>query len=242
MNQIINDDWHNCYDDGCQGWAIKAIAEGRKTQTRRVIQPQPPSHLAVGKDPDLARNGQNVWAWLTREANVVQSHIKCPYGVVGDLLYCREAYCHGIEWDDTKPSEVDPLCGGNDIWYFADGPRPSEGWGKKRPAISMPKWVARYRLKITDITVQRVQDINEEDAIAEGMQYHHYTVEEQPMPRGENEPEGYWFCEPRRDLHLAFGSAKAAFADVWDSINAKKGYGWNAANPWVWAITFERLK
>jgi hypothetical protein len=83
---------------------------------------------------------------------------------VGDLLWVKESYCHGIEWDDCEPSEVDPLCGGNDIWYFADGKRPTEGWGKKRSLKSMPKWVAREWLEVVSVQVERLQDISSGEA------------------------------------------------------------------------------
>jgi len=69
---------------------------------------------------------------------------------VGDLLWVRETWAAGVEWDDEKPSEIDPLCGGNDIWYLADGKK-TEGYGKTRRSRFMPKWAARIWLEITKV-------------------------------------------------------------------------------------------
>lgn len=86
---------------------------------------------------------------------------------VGDHLWVRENYAVGVEWDDEKPSEIDPLCGGADIWYMADGPKPAM-YGKTRPSIFMPRWASRITLEVTGVRVGRVQDISEEDVLSEG--------------------------------------------------------------------------
>ena len=217
---------------------VMAIREGRKTVTRRVISENDCWRNGLSKkhnvvsldaaypvtdgislrvpyrhknDPDC--EGSNCGAW----------RVYLRWGK-GDLLWVKESYCHGIEWDDCKPSEVDPLCGGNDIWYFADGERPTEGWGKKRSSRFMPKWVARTWLEVVSVRPERVQDITEEDAIAEGI-----CVDE---VRGR--------YQTAKGIGAYAGNARLAFRWLWDSINAKRGYLWQS-NPWVWRIEFKRV-
>jgi len=184
---------------------VKARQEGRKTVTRRVIKPQPEVFDNAGY-PDYVC-------------------LKHRYQV-GDLLWLKESYCHGIEWDDCKPSEVDPLCGGNDIWYFADGERPTEGWGKKRSSRFMPKWVARTWLEVVSVRPERVQDITDEDAIKEGIR----TVQ---LPNKVTLYHISTWPDP-----MAADTPRGAFRNLWDSINGKRGYLW-ASNPWVWRIEFK---
>jgi hypothetical protein len=82
----------------------------------------------------------------------------------------------------------------------------------------MPRWASRINLEITDVRVERLQDITEDDAVAEGVQY---FITSGKMTRSEM-------------------SMRSAFADLWDSINFKRGYGWDT-NPWVWVVEFKRL-
>lgn len=90
-------------------------------------------------------------------------------------------------------------------------------WKRKIPAIHMPRWASRIQLEITDVRIQRVQDISNADAIAEGIA-DPASIEEAP----------------------AVDEARAGFRDLWDSINEKRGFGWDA-NPLVWALTFKRI-
>ena len=101
-------------------------------------------------------------------------------------------------------------------------------WKRKIPAIHMPRWASRILLEITDVRVQRVQDISEEDAIAEGIR---------ELPLQEREPGAGWCADPLGNPTLHYRTPRAAFAALWDSINEGRGFGWNA-NPWVWAVTF----
>jgi hypothetical protein len=93
--------------------------------------------------------------------------------------------------------------------------------GKWRPSIFMPRWASRITLKITDVRVERLQDISEDSAMAEGAQKYGET------------PDG--------ELLFDVGSYRYGFKLLWDSINAKRGYGWDA-NPYVWVIEFRRVE
>jgi hypothetical protein len=90
----------------------------------------------------------------------------------------------------------------------------------------MPRWASRLTIRITDVRVQRVQEITEEDAIAEGITGPHMV--------------GYRAFRVPEDSKPRYSRAEAAFEVLWDSINAKRGYSWEG-NPWVWAISFERV-
>jgi len=192
---------------------IRARREGRKSVTRRIILPQPEVFDNAGR-PDYSCLSDPKRNWQ-----------------VGDLLWVKETYCHGVEWDDCKPSKVDLLCGGNDIWYFADGPRPTEGWGKKRSAMFMPKWAARSWDEIVSIRVEQLWEITEEDAIREGISGYsahgggtHFN------------PVMIYPAFPEKGG--GFSTAKEAYECLWDSIDAKRGYPWDT-NWWVFRIEFK---
>lgn len=167
---------------------VKAILDGSKTQTRRVIKPQP---IWIG-DPSVQ--------FKTQDCNP-KGIIKCPYGQPGDRLWVREKFSY-----PTGYSYV----GG--IWYWADGQPDKGDWIKPKPSIHMPRWASRITLEVVSVRVERLQDISESDSRAEGVRY----SEEEIRP---------YTC---------------AFVDLWDSINAKLGYGWDV-NPWVWVVEFKRV-
>ena len=192
---------------------VRAILDGRKTQTRRVITAK------AGCD----YHGYEGWReykdglWQYKSTHGWGNPIKCPYGVVGGKLWVRETWCAGVEWDDEKPSEIDPLCGGNDILYLASGKK-TEGYGKTRPNIFMPKWATRLWLEITGTRAERVREIDAEEAEKEGTR----------RPKR--------LCPDRHDEYIL-----GRFQKLWDSINAKRGYGWDV-NPWVWVVEFRKVK
>ncbi len=182
------------------------------------------------------------------------AEIKCPYGVPGDRLWVRETWWHLVQptqemigFDDGTVK----LRSGSTV--LATPPTIGHGgygfaW-KHRPSIFLPRWASRLTLEITDVRVQRVQGISEEDAVAEGIQVFGATPAEilgamlatmKPVTRR---------AFLASALAVALGLADVlirrraltnseAFAILWDRINAKRGYGWQA-NPWVWAITFK---
>lgn len=204
------------------GPMVRAILDGSKTQTRRVV--KRPHIVTEAECFELAD------CWLDRDGNVWPAdyeHLQdaCPYGVPGDLLYVRET------WQDWCPLWEGSWCGhgtkegmaaDHEVYYRADPPEAWKRGGPKkwRPSIHQPKWASRLWLRVTDVRVERVQDITNEDARAEG------------CPGGPH-VDGYSEGNPADPYE--------EFAHLWDSINEKRGYGWNE-NPWTWAVTFERAE
>jgi hypothetical protein len=200
------------------GPMVRAILEGRKTQTRRVVQPQPKVVHALYDDASLETN------CIFRNGD---QRIHCPYGAPGDRLWVRETF--GFEFTQRWKGEQglsspDRL---TNMVYAAsqkfpimvnDDFRAEFSDMKWRPSIHMWRRVSRITLEITEVRVQRIQEINTTDAASEGA-----------------------LLDDSCDYKGAVGHSQlVGFQKLWDSINAKRGFGWDA-NPWVWAITFKRL-
>ncbi|WPZ05618.1 hypothetical protein [Pelagerythrobacter marinus] len=188
---------------------VRALLDGRKTQTRRLIKPAPFID-SMGNFCAPDRKGK-IWNWgqnidgspCTR--NFVK---KMPYAP-GDRLYVREAFAvSGIGWG-KKPSQAR----GGRVHYRTD---PDHGWqpywGPWNPSIHMPRWASRLTLLVTDVRVQRVAEISEEDAIAEGAEY--------SFIRG------------------AAISQRRMFELLWNSLHDRPGQRWED-NPWVVAVRFD---
>lgn len=202
---------------------VRALLEGRKTQTRRVVKPQP-HHGPVGQIVNL---GGAEWAMDDGDLSGLWT---CPYGAPGDLLIVREAWSAEARWDFAPPQDIKP---GSPIYYLAGGGGEEaipECAGRVRSSIHMPRWASRLTLEITDVRVERLQSISEADAIAEG-------IEDVTSEVASGDP-SVRFWKRYRDggwngyVDVAVGS----YASLWTSIN---GPGSWAANPWVWALTFK---
>lgn len=199
------------------GPMVRAILDGRKTQTRRVVKPQPTSReqmrgfrldwLDHGVEPDRQRYG------ITSSV-VDGAEIVCPYGGPGQRLWVRET------WGRIEAMSTDIR---DSLVYRADGDTPAMA-GYWRPSIHMPRWASRITLEIEAVWCERVQDITEANAMAEGVER---------IELGPHEIAGL-------PVHPMTSSYAAAFATLWDSINGTK-YPW-ASNPWIWAITFKRIE
>jgi hypothetical protein len=215
---------------------VKAILEGRKTQTRRVIKPQPPEDEYIhgpevyepairGKDGEL-EPGTPVYGIYGEEWG-----IKCPY-VPGMTLWVRETWYYESHMYD--PSEGEALYR---YVYKADNPDypvdvgvGEHGW---KPSIHMPREAARLFLRVKNVWVERLQEINDDDVEAEGAA----GIHDWDCTHGYNL---YANFHPDQSCRCGDGSPQETFARLWDSIYAKRGYGWNA-NPWVWVVEFERM-
>jgi len=178
---------------------VRALLDGRKTQTRRVLKPQPNA------------------SWGLIDLQRAAALATCKYAP-GDRLWVREAWRVDAEWDDCPPREFD---GADAIHYEADGEQRLHLWGnpftpgRLRSPIHMSRWASRLTLLVTDVRVQRVQEISEEDAEAEGAR----PAFSFPGWEGvSSRPRYYW-----------------GFHELWNSIH---GPGAWEANPWVAAISF----
>lgn len=185
------------------GPMVLAILEGRKSQTRRVIKPQPKHRL-------IDASSNNAGDWYDTNGIGPGEPILCPYGERGQWLWVRETWgpCEGgliyaadegANWKRVKPDD-----------------------GKWHPSIFMPRLACRLTLEIAVVRVERLQDISEEDAKAEGLRL---------LPGG-----GYGTDEP----FTAENSARDAFRELWDRLNKRRGFGWSV-NPWIWVIEFKRV-
>ena len=201
---------------------VRAILDGRKTQTRRVA-----------KNVHLDSRYRAKWKAVRKHTEVsidtpaAMLGEVCPYGQPGDRLWVREAWQGPlVPWnrapelfEDSRPFECPEYCeyradGGTAPVFMNADDEERQGW---RPSIHMPRWASRITLEITDVRVERLQDISEEDAKAEGVM-------------GEKEAAAadlQWYDKPRR-----------AFRFLWQSINGPDSWG---ANPWVWVIEFKRI-
>ncbi len=251
------------------GPMVRAILEGRKTMTRRVLKKQP------YRSPH-----DNCWEWNgwggADDGPIMAGRFgqflieQCPYGQPGDRLWVRETW---VELMHTSPgSDMPELCEGDKLmepatsyvgadgetrWTysgrviayratskveFCDGDgfigemANKEDMPRWKPSIFMPRWASRIMLEITSILVERVQDITEEDAKAEcsnreaayddpDLKYESTCGEDRGAGAG-------YFC-PR--------SYVDGFRNLWDSINSKRGFGWDA-NPYVWVVGFRRVQ
>jgi len=204
---------------------VRALLEGRKTQTRRVMKPRPPGDLM-----HVVRLTSRAFFRFYGDDHSAFAY-DCPYGQPGDRLWVRETfYCDDFRYPDGPKDELrerleyraDHRCAN---WEAGCPCRDDQGRGGWRPSIHMPRWASRITLEVTDVRVERLQDISEEDAKAEGAEFHD----------GREVGHSGW----RHDCHHGFvyATAREGFAALWDSINGPDSW---KANPWVWAITFSR--
>lgn len=227
---------------------VRAILDGRKTQTRRVVKL---IQLAEDHGKPMLETGWNDTSYAPnpclkvtfdgngeKDTQTTHRHF-CPYGNVGDRLWVREACRFGEEWNDTKPSDVPPHAWNTKgemhgvIRYEADG-GDLEGWGKLRPGMFMPRWASRIDLEIVTVRVERVQDISDADAVAEG-----WPAATEKIGCCKSDPPCTYDNVTKGQYAAALGDDSAIewFAELWDSIN---GAGSWESNPWVWVIDFKR--
>lgn len=200
---------------------VRAILDGRKTQTRRLAK-----HF---NDPELFcqyvhENAPGEFiGWVSEKAPDLDfskrmypkgSGIFCPYGMPGDQLWVREAF--GRLQDEDGGGYV----------YRADLDPDGDSWIKQpwKPSIHMPREASRITLEIKSIRVERIQGISKEDAIDEGVFFNDILDGWQT----DNEGRNFHGSDPR-----------ISFEGLWSSINGPKSWG---ENPWVWVIEFEKLK
>ena len=192
---------------------VRAILGGRKTQTRRVIKPQPLNVVDDDKALAYAMSGSSPLV-----GRFLSEVIKDATYAVGDILLVWETWarreCEGL----LREGRCYPVSCDCRYAYRAD--YDTTALFKWRPSTHMPRAAARIFLRVTDVRAERLGDISGDDVLAEGVE------------NGKSNPTmGVRWQNMQR----------MAFAELWDSINAKHGYGWDA-NPWCWVYEFERIK
>lgn len=236
------------------GPIVVATIEGRKTQTRRLVRALP---NGLAPQCYVGRNGER-WTFTGGDRAGDAHGLRCPYGASEDRLWVKEAWGVGTRphpahgWIDGLEYKADALAGDDALPLREVAPPEGvslsdfEGKGWRSPRF-MPRWASRLTLEITEIRVQRLQDISEEDARGEGVELP--CVVDADCPPGKGRPliRLTGPCPPIRYLADPRAASiadmrRAEFASLWDSINGKRLVGgqpatWKA-NPWVWAISY----
>lgn len=203
---------------------VRAILAGTKTQTRRVVKPPRNRPAFV-----LLDHGNGWWPYQSDDGESelcddgMEHPYTCPYGKPGDRLWVREAFMHEPA-DYCWEASVSIPCRPASTVYRADFPdsRPGEGW---KPSIHMPRCASRITLEVTAVRVERLQDISEADAVAEGVELERYVpVSDSAGMHASGE------AEPTDPVH--------EYRDLWESINGPNSWD---ANPWVWVVEFKRV-
>lgn len=204
---------------------VRAILDGRKTQTRRVLNPQPTENEF---EPQLLHFMRGLKSFTFDKSNPQRA---CPFGAPGDRLWVRE------NWHPDPP-----VNGKWDYYGFTDGElynfdqlpkkykKPKHviyqaSWNgsplKWCPSIHMFRWASRITLEVTAVRVERLKDISEEDAKAEGADNNHARI----------------FTAFKSSIANVY---RRNFGLLWNSLNESRGFGWDA-NPWVWVVEFKRV-
>lgn len=190
------------------GKMVRAILDGRKTQTRRVLDPQP-EYTASDEVVVFADGSRSI----------------CPFGQPGDRLWVRET------WTTRYCTQEEDGVQGDVPVFRADYEYDSSEvcW---TPSIHMPRWACRLVLEVTDLRVERLQEISEEDAKAEGSAF---TCNQCGNDLDSEEgAEVHWMCDVLDEESFVYG-----FKRIWNSCTPKKPWD---SNPWVWVVTFKRLE
>ncbi|EPS2508384.1 TPA: hypothetical protein J6O35_001192 [Escherichia coli] len=189
---------------------VRAILEGRKTQTRRPVKNVGADNYLVISKPTKKRNGVYI------HVMDAPKHGLCPFGNVGDRIWVRETF-NAFWLDNDVIQEIkngvslaSKLC--DYKADYSDSSNLAEGW---TPSIHMPRWASRILLEITDVRVERLHDMSEADAKAEGAS-----------------PATYKITPPEAVYRVGFG-------DIWRGIYGQENW---LSNPWVWVIEFKRIQ
>lgn len=205
---------------------VRAILDGRKTVTRRVVKPQFAADAIPVEMPATDPAGgwvvpghSGVW-WCDAAANPDDVR-RCPYGQPGDRLWVRETFsgpwCMEAQ-DGISAAPPSKWGESSRIWYWADGEPAYGDWTRPRPSIRMPRWASRITIEVTGVRVEALQDIDLADALAEGISDTGALI----LDSAGNEQ----------------GGPIAEYAVLWEQIN---GTGSWYANPFVWCVSFSRV-
>ncbi len=211
---------------------VKAILDDRKTKTRRIN-----GLKKINENPDDYRYEcfYEGFALFVEKKYELPFLYKCPFGQPGDLLWVRETW-QETTWlakDDENYGYIYKASENGQDWEDN-----TDNW-KWKPSLFMPKSACRLWLQIKDIRVERLQNISEDDAIAEGIDINTRGIVKFPKTyKNYLVNEKYLNKHPEMWKHEFLESPKESFQSLWDSIN-KKTHPWES-NPWVWVVEFER--
>lgn len=190
------------------GEMVRAILEGRKTQTRRLVK-NPPAYSELYETARRELHMGFEIQWFNEGASLPFNYWQCPYGGIGSRLWVRETF------STTLTKAIPGFGDGRDIRYTSfranegSTPIPGQTW---KPSIFMPRDLSRITLEITAVRVERLQEITDADALAEGVDRTNTSIP---------------------------GYAKERFRRLWDQINGKRA-SWQS-NPWVWVVEFKKF-
>lgn len=211
------------------GWKVCAILEGRGTVTRRVIKKTPPQSRCDTCWNDAYDGGyhggcnsqtERYHQLLDERASRPCWALPCLYGRPGDRLWVRETWAPARNGDTG-----DTIAIFRSDWASNGKPEgPLHQGFRWKPSIHMPRWASRLLLEVVDVRAERLQEITDDDCFLEGIDGEHA------------EGHGYVALGPDG----GYWRIKEVFADLWDSLNIKRGFSWES-NPWVWRVEFRRL-
>lgn len=221
---------------------VRALLDGRKTQTRRIVKPQPEVSTTRAMGPNKYRDHVQFCTEGMSDrggCSVDGLRVNNPYGQPGDRLWVRETWArYNIDQES------------HDMAYRATTPADWPVDGRWRPSVHMPRWASRILLEIVSVRVERLNSISEEDAEAEGAFFTDYG--RQCFHRGaltgaKNCPEADdhhpqrsgWATAPTKHADQCLPSACMAFAKLWESISGAGSWG---ESPWVWVVEFKRAE
>lgn len=219
------------------GAMVRAILSGQKTQTRRVVKHRWP-HLwqepwyatgcvlddlpgQTGAFMEFRHRSQDEAGFSGSPASTL---VPCPYGQPGDRLWVRE--CFADEAGGTRKFA------GEHIYYRADGDGVDLQGGRWKPSIHMPRWACRIVLEIVSVRVERLQDISESDALAEGI------LADSFEHNGQRYFRDYRLTDAEASTQPALTCPRESFRSLWESINDPESW---QANPWVWVVEFKKV-
>jgi hypothetical protein len=233
------------------GPMVRSILDGKKTQTRRVVKCCcNTTHLdrllgdwTLSKPPHKW-DGQPMWRvhgrkpidgdWVEEFQTDVDDNasavVSCPYGQPGDRLWVREAFARPLHGDSRRDTPMRSWPAvyradvGIDQHFDCQNYRMHDSDFRWRPSIHMPRWASRITLEITNVRVERLQEISKADARAEGVEPGCLTCGENCVDRG-----GCGYCRP---------AYRDSFAYLWTKLNGRESWD---VNPWVWVVEFRRL-
>lgn len=212
------------------GRLVRGILENRKTKTRRVVRPQP---VAVVHKPAPPA------ALIDAAIRSMIDLKECPFGEPGDRLWVRETWArvegetyYRADFEKTCPrttnKAVNVCCCG-----ICGEPGDHSAW---RPSLHMKRDLCRLMLEVVTVSLEHLQDISEEDAIAEGVQI---PVDVEGCPPGKGKPM-FDVLSPYKGPMRADHAFRWEFAKLWDTLDLKPSEKWSG-NPWVWVVGFRRV-